>query len=218
MNYFSLSFLLVFGASAQAATIQMVSSPNLPIPDNNMVGVASFMEVATGITSIDSVVVTLEIDGGYNGDYYSYLQHSSGFAVLLNRVGRTTTSVTDELGLGYSDSGLDLTFSDAAADGDVHVYRAVSHPMGGQITGEFQPDGRDINPALSVESTPRTAMLSSFNGLDPNGIWVLYVNDNSAGSVGTFVNWGLTISGTIPEPSTMALLLLGGVSVFRRRR
>ena len=32
--------------------------------------------------------MTLNLSGGWNGDLYAYLVHNSGFAVLLNRVGR----------------------------------------------------------------------------------------------------------------------------------
>jgi hypothetical protein len=40
--------------------------------------------------TITDVNVGLQLSGGWNGDLYAYLVHSSGFAVLLNRVGRGT--------------------------------------------------------------------------------------------------------------------------------
>ena len=174
--------------------------------------------MTTSITSIESIELTIEISGGFNGDYYSYLQHESGFAVLLNRPGRLTLSATEALGIGYSDSGISIGITETAPDGDVHNYRNVSNPNGGQLTGTFQPDGRNINPSLSIGSTPRTATLSSFTGLDPNGTWTLFVNDNSAVGIGTLDNWGLTITGTIPEPSTLCLVLLATTTLLRRRR
>jgi uncharacterized protein (TIGR03382 family) len=205
-------------ASAQNSTVTFGSVPDLIIPDDNPIGVADFLDVATLITSIESIELTLEISGGFNGDYYSYLQHESGFAVLLNRPGRSSLSDTDVSSLGYIDSGIAVSITEAASDGDIHNYRNVSNPDGGQLTGTFQPDGRHVDPSLSIDSTPRTATLSSFTGLNPNGTWGLFVNDNSAVGIGTLDSWGLTINGTIPEPSTLSLALLATATLLRRRR
>src|SRR5215470_16537192 len=54
-------------------------------------------------TDVRSINVTLNISGGYNGDLYAYLVHSSGFAVLLNRSGRTGAN-----GFGYGDAGFGI--------------------------------------------------------------------------------------------------------------
>ena len=218
MKYIFSVLSIVPVVSSHAATMMVDSTPNLIIPDNSTVGVADFLEVTTPITSITSVEVAIDISGGFNGDYYAYLQHSSGFAVLLNRPGRSTLSVTEALGLGYPDSGIAIGFTSTAPAGDVHTYRNVTNPNGGQLTGFFQPDGRDIDPSLSIEEIPRTARLGSFTGADPNGTWVLFINDNSAGGIGTFNNWSLTITGTIPEPTTPGLTFLAIVILFGRRR
>src|SRR5262249_11783808 len=47
------------------------------------------------------------------------------------------------------------------------------------------------------------AMLSSFNGLNPNGEWVLFVADMEAGNVYTVDNWGLEITGYVAPSITM---------------
>ena len=51
----------------------------------------------------------------------------------------------------------------------------------------------------------RRRLLGVFNGMDPNGVWSLYVSDLSAGGEGTLVGWGLEIT-AVPEPSAAALL------------
>jgi hypothetical protein len=49
--------------------------------------------------------------------------------------------------------------------------------------------------------------LDSFNGLDPNGSWTLYIADvASGGGFGTLRSWGLEIT-AIPEPTPAALLV-----------
>src|SRR5262249_1201049 len=142
---------------------------------------------------------TLQIDGGFNGDFYAYLRHgASGFAVLLNRVGQTGANP-----FGYADSGFNVTFSDFAPNGDIHTYANVTDPAGGTLTGLWQPDG----PHDSLSSV-RDGMLSSFTGLDPKGDWTLFVADLSSVGVGTLANWSLTIEGpsqSVPDSgSTLA--------------
>jgi len=116
-----LSLLLAGALSCQnmsAALVNFSGSPNAPIPDNNASGLAFGFTVTTPFSSIDSVVVTLSISGGYNGDLYAYLSHGSGFAVLLNRVGVTGTDP-----LGYPDSGFNVTLSPGGTD--IHQYRTT---------------------------------------------------------------------------------------------
>ena len=68
--------------------------------------------------------------------------------MLLNRVGRTASNP-----VGFADSGLDVSFDDAAANGDIHVYRAVTNPPAGTpLTGTWQPDGRLADPAVVLDT------------------------------------------------------------------
>jgi hypothetical protein len=114
--------------------------------------------------------------------------------------------------VGSPSSGFDVTFSDDAFS-DLHTMI----PGSGLVTGYWQPDAREIDPDLVVDTDPRTAYLSSFQGLTANGTWTLFVADNSAGDQSTLVGWGLTILGT-PEPSRAMLLMLGAAGMLMRRR
>lgn len=127
--------------------------------------------------------------------------------MLLNRPGKTSVST-----VGSPSSGFDVTFSDDAFS-DLHTMI----PGSGLVTGYWQPDAREIDPDLVVDTDPRTAYLSSFQGLTANGTWTLFVADNSAGDQSTLVGWGLTILGT-PEPSRAMLLMLGAAGMLMRRR
>lgn len=211
-----LLLLVCSRATAANSLVTMVSfSPNLAIPDGSTVGVADIRTVDSEIQVIQSVQVTLSISGGWNGDYYAYLRHGDGFSVLLNRVG-----VTADDSEGYGDSGVSVvTFADDAANGDVHVYQQVNDPKGGPLTGTWQPDGRNVNPGLVLDTTPRTTSLGSFQNLPASGNWTLFVADRSGGGTeGILTNWGMTITGAVPEPGSSALLLGAAALGMRRRR
>jgi subtilisin-like proprotein convertase family protein len=69
------------------------------------------------------------------------------------------------------------------------------------------------------DAAARDAMLSSFQGVTPDGTWVLFLADLGPGGQSTLLSWSLQIV-TVPEPATWALALLVGtaVAVSRARR
>ncbi|MGA2788123.1 MAG: PEP-CTERM sorting domain-containing protein [Verrucomicrobiota bacterium] len=199
---------LAGGVQAQTATNVFQQTPNQLIPDANPTGYSS-TNVVSGLSGgIQSVEVSLDVTGGWNGDLYAYLSFGDGFAVLLNRVGKDGANP-----YGYGDAGFDVTFSDSAAT-DIHLYGGNG---GDLLTGTWQPDGRETDPFLVVSSDPRTAMLSSFDNLNPNGTWTLFVEDAATGYQSTLVSWSIEIV-TVPEPATLALFGLGGAVLFAARR
>ncbi len=178
--------------------------------------------VSTAIASITDLEVSLKIAArpdadpqAFNGDLYVYLSHSTGFSILLNRVGRSPTAT-----FGYSDNGLDITLDDQAVNGDVHGYRNVTTPAPGQpLTGIWAPDARATDPNLVVFTDPRTSFLNSFNTLAASGDWTLFVVDLTTGEEHRLVQWSLTITGDlVPEPNTAALLGLGALLLGGRWR
>ncbi len=200
-----LAFALAIGlrVSGQTTTTTTNFSVNMGVPDAVSSGLASTKTVATPITYISGLKVSVKLSGTWNGDIYCYLTHSSGYTVLLNRVGRRTGS-----SLGYGDGGFDVTFDDGAANGDIHHYRLTLNnnettPISGALTNVWAPDGRTNNPTGVLDGNPRSALLSSFNGTDPNGEWVLFVADMESGDLFTLDNWGLEITGYTP-PSIVA--------------
>jgi hypothetical protein len=221
--------LAAFGTTDRAPAALLVETgsytPDLLIPDGSALGVADTHTFSSSIATISEVRVSLQIAGAsspgdaFNGDFYVYLTHGSGFAVLLNRPGRTAVN-----SFGYADSGFDVTFDDSPAGADIHNYQLVSNPGGGQLTGAWSSDGRAIDPTSVLDTTPRSSSLASFNGLDPNGTWTLFVADLSPIGTGRLVTWQLEITGhSIPEPgSALAGVLSLGAGVCcrwsRRRR
>ena len=201
-NY--LILMLTAAAFAASAQTQVLTTNwtggfvnNGVVPDNDLSGL-TITETATGWSgSINNLSVTLNLSGGWNGDLYAYLYHNGVMSVLLNQVGTPANS-----GLGYGDSGFNVTLSDTAAY-SIHNYQANSPTIiSGVVQGTWQPDG---------------AGLSLFDGQDASGTWSLYLADLNPGGVMTVNSWGLGLT-IVPEPSTLALAGLGGLLLFRRRK
>ncbi len=219
---FPLAAALLLGALAPAQADLFVFTPNLAVPDGLASGVTDTQNVTTAFNFLTDVNVSLTLSptanggGGYNGDLYVSLVHESGFSVLLNRVGRRTGS-----SFGYGDVGFNLTLDDSAP-ADVHSYRLILNgdhttPLTNPLDGSWQPDGRTADPSFVTDLSPRSAGLSSFNGVNPNGAWSLFVADVQTGGLLTLDSWSLNLLGTtvVPEVSTTAPLLLVGALLFR---
>ena len=108
---------------------------------------------------------------------------------------------------------MNITFS-AGAVTDVHIGLPLT---GTDVTGIFQPDGRETDPADSLDTDLRTALFSSFIGMDAAGDWTLFVADQAAGGEATFESWTLNLT-VVPEPDVCVLLGLGSLLTMRRRR
>ncbi len=219
-NSFLTAALAFAPVTPAAAALYSWSGLDLAVPDGTPVGVADTRLISTPLTEIQSVEVSLTLSAGYVGDLYAILIHEDTHAVLLNRAGRRPDDT-----FGYLDAGgLDVTFADNAANGDVHTYRLTlsgdhTTPLSGPLTGPWQPDGRTTDPSNTLLSDPRTATLSAFNGHNPNGAWTLFVADLSAVGEATLESWSLEIS-AVPEPEVWGwvtgLGLLAGALWFRR--
>jgi len=194
------AMLVAITARVNATTPGTLStnwSGSQAIPDNNASGVAfSFNLSVPEPLVITNVTVDLTIAGGWNGDLYAYLSHGSGFSVLLNRIGSTSGNPG-----GSGVSGMNIGLSDSYLT-DIHT--ALNSPL----TGNFAPDGRSVNPFTAVDTDPRTALLGSFNGLDPNGTWTLFLADLSPLAASTIQSWTVNVGVTVPEPGGLSLVAL----------
>jgi hypothetical protein len=203
--------LLMLGPAARAGIIYSSFANNGYIPDGSPVG-ASGTAAVTGLASaISAVSVNLNVSGGYNGDLYAYLSYDGVLVPLLNRVGVTATGGGSSF--GYGNTGFDITLSSSAAN-DVHFYQndSPSYNSSGQLTGTWQPDGRTINPQSSPGAFDSAGRVSfaSYNTLNPNGTWTLFIADLSAGGQSQLVSWSLDIT-AVPEPVNLALGIFAGV-------
>jgi subtilisin-like proprotein convertase family protein len=209
-----LAALPVLSAPAPAVTESFsFNTLNLAVPDGNPTGLANAQTFSSTITGITSMVLTLNVSGTFNGDLYVYLAHGTGFTVLLNRPGKTVANP-----FGYNDDGINVTFDDTAP-GDIHTYRNTATPgVGTPLTGTWQPDGRNVDPNLVTDVSPRTSLLNSFNTGAASGEWTLFVADLSTGDTHTLQSWSLTITGSVPEPGAGFLAGMSLLVLSRRRR
>lgn len=202
------------GLEFPALITRAFSNLLLAIPDNSAVGAvhAPVVSGVPGTIAALQVQLTLSPRGAepmFNGDLFVTLSHESGYAVLLNRVGRREGSAT-----GYADNGFSFTLSDAAA-ADVHTYRQTvtgneltpisSATPAAPLTGTWQPDGRTADPGTVLTTSPRITSLGAFTGLDPNGEWTLFVSDLGAGGLAQLESWSLEFT-VVPEPHETAAL------------
>lgn len=221
-NYLSfLVIIMLVTAGAARGDLIIASSTNAPaaIPDNNSLGLQQTINVSgyDELVTIESLTISLNIagihGGAFNGDFYVTLQHDTGYAVLLNRVG-----VTGSNPFGYADNGFNITFVDGG--NDVHLYQNFSPTYSaGALTGNWGVDGRAVDPALVTDASSRTTGLNSFTNASPNGTWTLFVADVSQGGQGQLNSWSVNMT-VVPEPAALPLMLLGalGLRTIARRR
>ena len=202
-----------------------VTPPAGNIPDVQNPGMVFQQTVLDSlILQLTDVVVGLHLVGqsegtGWASEIHVLLNRDLGpnSATLLNRVGFSTADT--ELGQGYD--GWDVTFDDAAINGDVHLAELSQ----GVLTGTWAPDGRD--QAVDVA---RPYTLAVFDGLTGNGDWYLSVADLVSGGSMQLVSWSLTLTGhdsieetpapsPVPETSTwLAGAGLAAAGLARRWR
>ena len=183
----SYTFALPTFASFANTNLIMVPDPNriatfgdgpaFPYPSTNYV---------SGVTGqVSQVTVTL------SGLLHSYPNDIS--ALLVG----PTTAKTLLLSHAAFNSGLsspiDLTFDDAAA--------SPLPATGPMSTGSWQPSAYAPAPVFSNPAPvgPYTATLSTFSGLDPNGIWSLYILDDGSGDTGSIAGgWSINFTNVTP--------------------
>lgn len=215
---------LTLGAAqlAGAATIIQTNSSGGLIPDGSSTGLAQVINVLGSGESVASVTLSLQIEAApgeeaFLGDLYIYLTNGTDKVVLMNRAGRTASAPG-----GYGDNqSINVTFSSDATR-DIHNYRlelggTASTLLTGPLIGEWQPDGRDIDPSLVIDTDSRANGFDVFEDALADGDWSLYIADLSSGGEHRLISWSLTLE-TVPEPSSVLLGFAALPLLMRRRR
>jgi subtilisin-like proprotein convertase family protein len=192
------------GLSAAMASIVTLGSGtvNTTVPDGNAAGIINtiHVNVSSWANSMNSLTLTLNISGGNDGDLYAYLSYNGTSVVLLNRPGLAG----DPAGIGYTTSGYNNVTLSAGS------YNNINTTQNPTPSGTYNP---------SAGSTA----FASYNGMNPNGNWTLFISDLSGGDVSfsQLNSWSLTFN-AVPEPVNVALGVFGavllGVAGWRRAR
>jgi hypothetical protein len=193
------AFLLAASiARADLAFTRVITVGQL-VPDGGELANAHTLSLGGGLVTDVNVGLVLAAPAGnaaWAGDYYAAVGHSTGYAVLLNRIGKTSTDETEPAFYGSGANGVNVTFDDSASP-DVHdapYNPALASPPA--LTGTWQPDARTDDPALVTDASSRSAFLSSFNDTSTDGEWRLLVADDSPSGVARLASWSLALTFT----------------------
>ncbi len=215
---FSMVLISLVSCAVQADT--WTWSVNQSVPDNDFSGLQNTQSVSGYAEVIESISVRLHLSGdplAFGGDLFVSLQSDNGgYAVLLNRAGRTEADP-----FGYDNNGFDVRFELGGAD--IHRYRDFDFTYNpeGALLGTWGADARHVDPDLVLDSDARTRDLDQFTGINPNGNWTLFAADLSQFGTSRLESWGLDIV-VVPEPAALLLagMLLGlaGLQACWRRK
>jgi len=165
--------------------IEQCSGTSIDIPDGDTDGVSQDITVPnTG--SITDINLSLDISHTYVGDLFISLSHGGSTVVLLDRPGFPASN------FGCNRNNIDCTFDDQSSNGKVEDICNNTNPT---YSGDYQSEGS----------------LAVFNGMDPSGVWTIFVSDAETPDPGTLNDWCLDITTTAPTNTipclTMAQLI-----------
>jgi len=179
-----------------SSTAAFTNSTRLTTPGSGSKGDASIYPSLIQVSGVTGIVsrVSLTLSGLSHGavnDLDVLLVGPSGQSVL----------VMSDVGSGTV-SNLTLVFDDAAL--------LNLPPSGSVLSGTYKPTNFDTTSDSFSPSTPSGPFgqtMALFNGLNPNGAWSLYVEDDTAQNVGTLEGWNLSIMTLNPTCCTPATLV-----------
>jgi hypothetical protein len=112
---------------------------------------------------------------------------------------------------------VNLVFRDGAAalPGNVRITSGIYAPTNYQGVIEDIPEMDRSAPAMPPAG-PYGTSLSVFNGVNPNGSWKLYIQDDLEDEGGELASWSITVT-TVPEPTGALLIMAGAVALLLLR-
>ncbi len=183
------------GGSTQAGSTNQITINAMgdatPYPDQTVV---------SGLVGIlDKVSLTI-----------SNLSHSfpADIDMLLVAPNGQGVVVMSDVGQGFQVTNVTFTISDQAT---------LILPQSARLTNglSYRPADYDVNGdsddfGVAAPVGPYFPTLSSFRGIDPNGVWRLFVRDDTTGDFGAISNgWSLNITTVFPANPTASLVIAG---------
>lgn len=178
-----------------ASTIRLTSEPNASISNAD----ASTQDIPFEVSGLDGALITdLNVDVDISHSWVSDL----GIVLISPEGTEATLALQPGGGVGCGENNLFVTFDDEAllTNVDLDNTCTTDDPS---ISGEFQP----------------ASALSIFDGEDPNGTWILRVNDFAFGDGGVVRSFTLEISQSggiigLPIPDGATYSPLGDQSFY----
>jgi subtilisin-like proprotein convertase family protein len=161
-------------------THSFTNSLSALLPGSGTSGSANPCPMQIAISAVEGVVerVTVQL----HGLTHSFVDDLD--ILLVGPSGQNVMLLSDSSG-GAMANGLELGFSD---DGMVF-------PSDGTLaSGVYQPSNVGVTGDSFPVAGPYGSTLAVFNDVDPNGIWSLYIVDDSTGDLGTLAGgWSIDI-------------------------
>jgi len=158
------------GTDLDCSGAGFAATSNLPIPDNDPVGVTNTITVPDSFNVLDVNVGTL-IPHSWVGDLIVTVTH-----------GATVVTIVDRMGVPASSSGCDSDDLSLVLDDE---------GTGGAVEDICGPLTTPQSPPNYVPNEP----LSAFDGMNAAGDWTITVTDNAAGELGFLIFWSLEFTG-----------------------
>jgi len=176
-------------------TAAFTNSGQINIPANGNKGKAtpfpSTLSVSGVVGTVTKVTVTLRgVNHSWIGDVDALLVGPLGQTVLL------MSDVGDGSATGDTVNNLTLTFDDNAA---VSLPSAAPPASGTFKPTNHNPAGDSDDFSSPAPAGPYGQALSVFSGLNPNGTWALYLQDDGTHDTGSIAQgWVLTLTSSAP--------------------
>jgi subtilisin-like proprotein convertase family protein len=193
-----------------------------PIPDGTGTGTSGAPLVSTATIGGSGPIANVWIDFGQGGithtwvgDLWITLTHPNGTTTMdiLKRPGRGSAST-----FGYSSDfvvGNSYVFRDGGAT-LFNVAPAAIIPSGTYLASSNPATAGDPSPPPQAYVYTPMSFVSTFGGLEANGVWTLTITDWGGGDIGALNGWTLHVD--VPEPTSLALIGLAGLGLLARRR
>lgn len=205
--------LLLADIPSFAASFNFSNTTPIVVPGSGTMGPASLYPSTISVSGLLGTVTNVNVS-------LFGLTHTFPDDLDILLVGPTgaKTMLMSDAGGSHNIYNVNLTFSAGAASGLANSSVISS--------GTYRPTNHGNSDSFPSPAPggPYGSSLAVFNGLNPNGTWSLYVNDDQICDIGGIRGgWQLNIKtaglAPVPEPSTWLLLSSGfaGLAAWRRR-
>lgn len=119
--------------------------------------------------------------------------------VLLVAPNGAASLVMSDVGGNFGVTNIDLTIS-----ADALVSMPDRDPL---VTGSYKPTDFQFNDYFEAPAPagPHTNSIAVFNGIQPNGEWLLYIMDDDGLNIGSIGSWTLGITTVVPPTADLAI-------------